>query len=146
MAFDRQGTGLVLTRIGLGVFFLAEGIGKWRWLFEPQILVGQLTRWFEAATPGSIPHTYLAKVAVPYAVIFARLVPVGEMSAGLGMVLGIWTPFSAFVAFFMALNFHVASGAIFTRAFLTSGYGLPVLAPTLGLVFSGKRLPFSVRG
>ena len=31
MAIDRQGTGLVLIRVCLGVFFLCEGIGKLAW-------------------------------------------------------------------------------------------------------------------
>jgi hypothetical protein len=37
----------------------------------------------------------------------------------------------------MALNFHVASGALFKYSFLTNGYGLPVLGSTLALVFAG---------
>ena len=51
----------------------------------------------------------------------------------------------AFLAFFMALNFHVASGLIFQYGFLTNGYGLPVLGSTLGLAIGGVRLPWSVR-
>lgn len=50
----------------------------------------------------------------------------------------------AFVAFFMALNFHVASGALFEYGFLTNGYGLPVLGPTFGLGIGGLRLPWSI--
>jgi hypothetical protein len=45
----------------------------------------------------------------------------------------------------MVLNIHVASGALFKYAFLTNGYGLPVLGPTLGLAIGGIRLPFSLR-
>jgi hypothetical protein len=43
------------------------------------------------------------------------------------------------VAFFMALNFQFASGALFRYSFLTSGYGLPVLGSTLALALSGLR-------
>jgi uncharacterized membrane protein YphA (DoxX/SURF4 family) len=64
---------------------------------------------------------------------FARLVPLGELSAGVALIAGFWTPLFAFVAFFMALNFQIASGAIFRYSFLTSGYGLPVLGSTLAL-------------
>ena len=50
-----------------------------------------------------------------------------------------------FIAFFMVLNFAVASGIIFAYAYLTNGYGLPVLGSTLGLAIGGARLPWSVR-
>ena len=45
----------------------------------------------------------------------------------------------------MALNFQIASGAVFKYSFLTSGYGLPVLGGTLALAIGGVRLPWSIR-
>ena len=78
--------------------------------------------------------------------VFARIVPLGEICSGLALLLGIWTPLFAFIAFFMALNFQIASGAVFRFSLLTSGYGLPVLGSTLGLAIGGVRLPWSVRG
>jgi hypothetical protein len=42
------------------------------------------------------------------------------------------------VAFFMALNFQFASGALSKYSFLTSGYGLPVLGSTLALALAGS--------
>ena len=74
-----------------------------------------------------------------------RLVPIGELTSGLALVLGIWTPLFAFIAFFMALNFQIASGAVFKYSFLTSGYGLPVLGASLALALGGVRLPWSIR-
>ena len=72
--------------------------------------------------------------------------PGGEMpSRRVALVLGIWTPFFAFLAFFMVLNFHVAAGTLFRYAFLTNPYGLPVLGASLGLALGGKRLPWSLR-
>ena len=76
---------------------------------------------------------------------FARLVPLGELSCGFALILGIWTPLFAFIAFLMALNFQFASGALFRLGFLTSGYGLPVLGATLALALGGVRLPWSIR-
>jgi uncharacterized membrane protein YphA (DoxX/SURF4 family) len=76
--------------------------------------------------------------------IFARLVPLGEIVSGVALVAGFWTPLFAFVAFFMALNFQFASGALFKYSFLTSGYGLPVLGSTLALALTGlgkRRVP-----
>src|SRR6185436_16406337 len=99
----------------------------------------------QAVAPGSISHVYLQKIAQPGLAIFARLVPLGEFVSGAALIVGLWTPFFAFVAFFMALNFHIASGALFKYSFLTNGYGLPVLGSTLALAIGGVRLRWSIR-
>ena len=146
MTIDRQGTGLTLLRIFIGVFFIFEGLGKIRWFVNTSQLAGMFSSWSQTAAPGSASHWYLQHVALPGLSVFARLVPLGEITSGLALVLGFWTPFFAFVAFFMALNFQLASGAVFKYSFLTSGYGLPVLGATLALVIGGVRLPWSIRG
>jgi uncharacterized membrane protein YphA (DoxX/SURF4 family) len=146
MAIDRQGTGLAILRISIGVFFLFEGIGKIRWLVDPSILAGQLDAWLHAVPSVSISHAYLQRIAIPGVAVFARLVPLGELSSGLALIGGVWTPLFAFVAFFMALNFQFAGDAIFKYSFLTSGYGLPVLGSTLALAVGGVRLPWSLGG
>jgi uncharacterized membrane protein YphA (DoxX/SURF4 family) len=146
MAVDRQATGLALLRIFIGVFFLFQGIGKIRWFTDTSLLAGRFADWMQSAPPGSMSALYLERVAIPFSSIFARAVPLGEMGCGLAMLFGIWTPLFAFIAFFMALNFAVAGGAIFKYSFLTSGYGLPVLGSTLALAIGGVRLPWSIRG
>jgi uncharacterized membrane protein YphA (DoxX/SURF4 family) len=146
VAIDRQGTGLAILRICVGIFFLFEGIGKIRWFTDTSQLAGQLAAWAQAVPAGSWSHAYLVRVAMPHAALFARLVPLGEMTSGAALVAGLWTPFFAFVAFFMALNFQIASGALFKYSALTSGYGLPVLGATLALVVGGVRLPWSLGG
>jgi uncharacterized membrane protein YphA (DoxX/SURF4 family) len=137
MAMDRTRAGLTILRVCLGVFFIFEGIGKLRWFGDTSILRGQLTEWAQAAASGSISHWYLSRIAQPGEVYFARLVPLGELVSGAALVAGFWTPLFAFVAFFMALNFQIASGALFKYSFLTSGYGLPVLGGALALTFAG---------
>jgi len=146
MAIDRQATGLAILRIGIGVFFLFEGIGKIRWLTDPSLLASQLAGWLTAAPAGSWSHMYLQRLAIPNVAIFARLVPLGEITSGVALIAGLWTPFFAFIAFFMALNFQFAGNALFKYGFLTSGYGLPVLGATLALAVGGVRLPLSIRG
>jgi uncharacterized membrane protein YphA (DoxX/SURF4 family) len=146
MAIDRQGTGLAIMRICIGVFLVFEGIGKVRWFTNPSLLATQLAAWAQAVPGGSWSHTYLERVALPYSAVFARLVPLGELVSGAALVVGIWTPLFAFIAFFMAVNFQFASGALFKSSILTSGYGLPVLGSTLALVVGGVRLPWSIGG
>jgi len=145
MAIDRQGTGLALIRICLGVFFLFEGIAKLKWLVDVSILSRQFDGWLASAAAGSTSRVYLEHVAIPGVAVFARLVPLGELAAGIALIVGYWTPVAAFLAFVMVMNIHVASGALFRMAFLTNGYGLPVVGPTLGLAIGGIRLPFSLK-
>jgi uncharacterized membrane protein YphA (DoxX/SURF4 family) len=145
MAIDRQGSGLMLLRVFVGVFFVFMGVTKLRWFADTSILSAQLSDWQHAAGAGSISAQYLRSVAVPHVALFARLVPLGEITCGLAMTLGIWTPLFAFLAFFMTLNFHIAGGTFFHYAFLTNGYGLPVLGGTLALALGGVRLPWSLR-
>jgi uncharacterized membrane protein YphA (DoxX/SURF4 family) len=145
MAMDRQGTGLAIVRMSIGVFFIFEGLGKWRWFADSSILANQLAGWQHAVAPGSASAVYLERVAVPFVAVFARLVPLAEICSGLALVVGFWTPFVAGLAFVMALNFLFASGALFRYSFLSNGYGLPVLGSTLGLAIGGTRLPWSIR-
>lgn len=145
MAIDRQGTGLTILRIAIGVFFIFEGLGKIGWLGNSSVLHETLTAWSTSAAPGSIPAWYLHRVALPGVPYFSRLVPLGELISGLALVAGFWTRLFALIAFFMALNFQIASGAVFKYSFLTSGYGLPVLGSTLALALGGARLPWSIR-
>src|SRR5262249_4054871 len=142
MTIDKQGAGLAILRICLGVFFLFEGIGKIRWLVDSSILARQLSDWSASVATGSIAATYLQRFAIPGVTYFARLVPIGELSCGLALLFGFWTALFAAIAFVMALNFQIASGAVFTYSFLTSGYGLPVLGGTLALALGGARLPW----
>ena len=55
MAIDRQGTGLAVVRIAIGVFFLAEGLSKYRWFTDSSMLASQLSGWLQNAQPGSLP-------------------------------------------------------------------------------------------
>ena len=144
MAIDRQGTGLSILRICIGIFFIFEGLGKIRWFTDTSLLAAQLAEWSQAVPAGSWSHLYLERVAMPYSTILARLVPLGEITSGAAMVAGFWTPLFALVAFFMALNFQFASGALFKYSILTNGYGLPVLGSTLALAVGGVRLPWSI--
>jgi uncharacterized membrane protein YphA (DoxX/SURF4 family) len=128
---------LTILRISIGVFFFFEGLGKVGWFGDPSILRGQLAGWLAGAPAGSLSHAYLERFAMPGVAAFARLVPLGEMTSGVAIALGIWPRAFALVAFLMALNFHIASGTLFKYSFLTNGYGLPVLGSALAVAFAG---------
>ena len=142
---NKQGTGLVIIRVCLGVFFLFEGLSKFGWFADAGVLNGRLAGWLADAQVGSASRWYLEHVAMRGTAVFARVVPLAELATGVALIAGAWTRTAALLAFLMVLNFHVASGALFHYAFLTNGYGLPVLAATLGLAVGGVRLPFSLR-
>ncbi|MEQ1910332.1 MAG: DoxX family membrane protein [Vicinamibacterales bacterium] len=142
---NKQGTGLVIIRVCLGVFFLFEGLSKLGWFADAGVLSGRLAGWLADAQVGSASRWYLEHVAMRGTAIFARVVPLAELATGVALIAGAWTRTAALLAFLMVLNFHVASGALFKYAFLTNGYGLPVLAATLGLAVGGVRLPLSLR-
>ena len=146
MAIDRQGTGLVIMRLCLGVFFIVQAATKLSWITDPSLLSSQLSLWVMNAAPGSIGQMYLQTVAVPYAGVFARLVPLGEFFCGFALLVGFFTPWFAFLAFFMVLNYQVASGTIFEWSFLANRSALPILGSTLALALGGGRLPWSLKG
>jgi uncharacterized membrane protein YphA (DoxX/SURF4 family) len=145
MAFNRQGTGLVILRVCLGVFFIAQATTKLRWMTNASILRSQLSMWLEHVAPGSISYAYLQRFAIPFVWVLARLVPLGEFVCGVTLVAGYFASTFAFIAFLIVLNYQVASGAIFEWGFLANRAGLPVLAATLGLALAGTRLPWSLR-
>ena len=124
MAIDRHGLGLTTTRILIGLFFLFMGLGKTKWFLDTSILSGQLTDWLQTAARGSMSRVYLERIAIPGIPIFARLVPLGEICSGLALILGIWTRIFAFIAFFMALNFHLASGLLSGESSSQCGRGI----------------------
>ena len=145
MAFDRQGTGWVILRVALGVFFIVQAITRIGWITDSSILRGQFDLWVQNADKGSISAAYLQRIALPGVPIFARLVPLGEFVCGAALLVGFMTPLFAFIAFFMVLNYQIASGAILQLSYLANRSGLPVLAATLALALGGVRLPWSIR-
>ena len=114
MAIDRQGTGLAVIRVCLGVFFLFEGLGKLRWFVNSSIARGAIRR---HGTP------MRRRLAEPLRILSgsrspgppssrawcrsARLAAASRSSSACGRRC------FAFLAFFMVLNFHFASGAAF---------------------------------
>ena len=137
--------GLRVLAVLLGIFFIGMCSSKIAWLTNSSILQQKFEMIFLPKAP-PIVRWYLETVCIPGAPLFARLVPLGELAAGLALILGFWTRMAAIAAFLMVLNFHFATSAFWSIDFLRDGTGLPVLGGLLALAINGKRLPFSVSG
>ena len=134
--------GLRALSVFMGLFLLFMGLDKTGWLTDDGMLRAELDRWRGLAPVAS--RWYLELIAIPGAPLFARLVLLGELATGTSLILGYRVRLAATVALLMVLNFHFASGIIFTSGYVTNGYGLPVLGSLLALALGGVKLPYSV--
>ncbi len=96
-------------RLYAGYFFLKFGLHKITTGFDGPTLQKTLSGW--AAEPHySFYMTFLTKVAMPHAGLFAFLVAFGELAVGVALLVGAATRLAAIVGIFMCLNFLFASG------------------------------------
>ena len=136
--------GLRALALMLGVFFAFNGLDKLVWFADGSILAQRLDGWLQGAAPST--RWYLQTVVAPGIPLFARLVPVAELSIGLALILGLWTRLVASLALLMVINFHFARGSFYEWEFLMDALGLPVLGGLLALLLGGSRLPLSRSG
>ncbi len=137
------GVGLRVLSVIMGAFLILMGSNKLAWLMDSGFLTDELQQWLDIG-PVAVSRWYLEQVAIPGAPVFARLVLLGELSIGAALVCGYRVRLAAAVAVAMVLNFHFASGIMFTFGYLTNGYGPPVVGGLLALAMGGTRLPLSV--
>ena len=128
--------------VAMGVFLIFMGLDKIDWFMDATILTRRLQQWHGTVRP--LARWYLDTIAMPGAPVFARVVPLAELSAGAALILGIRVRLAAALALLMVVNFHVASDDIFRYSYLMNAYGPPVLGSLLTLAIGGGRLPFSV--
>ena len=140
--FGSPNGALRIVSVALGVFLIFMGLDKIDWLMDSGFLMGRLQEWRDSARP--LPRWYLDNVALPGAPVFARLVPIAELSTGSALVLGMKVRLAAAVALLMVLNFHFASDIILRYDYLINAYGLPILGGLLALAVGGARLPLSL--
>lgn len=134
---------LRLMALLLGVFFLAQGLNKLPWLLDSTLLSDRFANW-ERDAPPSV-RWYIDTIARPGAPLFARVVPLAEMTAGLSLIVGFWTRIFAALACVMVLNFHFALGTFVRLEGLRDAALLPVVGALLALAVGGRRLPWSVK-
>jgi len=135
--------GLRLLALMLGVFFIGMSSSKLAWFTDSGILLNKFQTIFLPKAP-PIVRWYLETICIPGTPLFARLVPLGEITTGLALILGFWTRMAAIVALLMVLNFHFATSAFWSVDFLRDGTGFPVLGGLLAVAINGSRLPFTV--
>jgi uncharacterized membrane protein YphA (DoxX/SURF4 family) len=134
---------LRLLALFLGVFFLAQGLNKLPWLLDSALLSDRFAIW-ERDAPSSV-RWYIDTIARPGAPLFARLVPLAELSTGVALIVGFWPRLFAALACVMVLNFHFALGSFFEWEALRDGALLPVVGGLLAIAVGGMRLPYSVK-
>ena len=134
--------GLRVLSLFIGVFLISMGFGKLAWFTDSSFLVAELRGWWGNAP--ALSRWYIDTVAMPGAPLFARLVLFGELASGAALVAGFRVRLAAGVALLMVLNFHFTMGVMFQWAYLTNGYGLPVVGGLAALAIGARRLPCSM--
>jgi uncharacterized membrane protein YphA (DoxX/SURF4 family) len=133
---------LRLLAVMVGLFFLGMGMNKIAWLADGDLLTGRFIAWLPTAAPHA--RWYLETIAIPGAPVFARLVPLAELVTATALILGIRVHVVSAIALVMVLNFHLATSAFSSWAFLRDGTGPPVIGALFALALAGRGLPFSV--
>ncbi len=105
-------------RIAVGIFFLAEGLGKLDWYGDSGRLRAMLERSAQGAAAPSL--WYQEHVAKPGVELWARIIPTGELLIAAGLILGILARPATIIAFFMVLNFHLTNGTLFRTSFFST--------------------------
>jgi uncharacterized membrane protein YphA (DoxX/SURF4 family) len=126
----------------IGVFFLGMGLNKLAWLTDTDLLSRRFVTWLPMAAPYA--RWYLEEIAIPGAPVFARVVPVAELCAATALILGIRIDVVSAIALVMVVNFHLATSAFSSWAFLRDGTGPPLLGALLALALAGRHLPYCI--
>jgi len=131
-----QTVALLLLRVCLGVFMFFFGFDKASWLVDATPLATQLASWLLEAPPAS--RWYLERI-IPGAPVFARVVPLGAMVAGIALALGFWTRIAAAISLVVVLSLQLGAGSMFRYAYLMDAGGLPLVGGLLALMIGGER-------
>jgi uncharacterized membrane protein YphA (DoxX/SURF4 family) len=131
---------LRILSLAMGLFLLFMGLDKIDWFMDSGALTQQLQQWRGAARP--LARWSLDTIALPAAPVFARVVPMAELAAGVALILGVRVRVAAGLALLMVMNFHVAADVMFRYEYLSNAYGPPVLGALLALAVGGSRLPY----
>ena len=122
---------LALVRIYTGIFWLDHGLGKLRAhpaFGAPDGMMAQFIGGELGKTAPGPYHDFLERIVTPNLAQFAFLVQLGELTAGILLLLGLFSRAGAVVGVVLALNYFAAKGAFASVA----GYaGIDILAAAL---------------
>jgi uncharacterized membrane protein YphA (DoxX/SURF4 family) len=127
---------ILLLRLAIGGLFLSLGLDKYHegWLNNAEPLTESLVNYHQhAAGPQLI---YLDHVAIPYTGVWAKLMTIGELGVAASLLLGLLVRFSSFIGIVMVLNFHAATGNLFSLNFFGSPWAALLVAGLLLLMFA----------
>jgi len=105
---------LVILRVHLGVILLITDAGKilrGNAPFSSEML--SFLQGFVMRNASAPYQHFLQQMVIPHATLFSHLVMVGELAAGLSLLLGLGTRVGAAIAMFLFLNFMLAKGRLF---------------------------------
>jgi thiosulfate dehydrogenase [quinone] large subunit len=124
---------IFILRLAIGALFLSIGIGKIRggWLNSPEDLNQSLNNFRQHA--GGVQLEYLDRVAIPYAGTWSKVMALAETALGASLLAGCLTRLSSFLGMFMVLNFHAATGNLFSLGFFGSPWAAFLVAGLLVL-------------
>ena len=101
---------LAVLRIYVGYYLFFQGIGKFQRNFPKGDWIGRQIG--DIASLDLYPwyKTFLQSYVVPHSELFGYLVMIGEISVGVGLLLGLFTRLSALVGLFMLANYYLGPG------------------------------------
>jgi len=105
---------LVILRVHLGVILLITDAGKilrGNAPFSSEML--SFLQGFVMRNASAPYQHFIQQMVIPHATLFSYLVMVGELAAGLSLLLGLGTRVGAAIAMFLFLNFMLAKGRLF---------------------------------
>jgi uncharacterized membrane protein YphA (DoxX/SURF4 family) len=127
---------LLILRAAIAGLFLSLGLEKYHegWLQNPEHLAASLNNFHQHA--GGAQLVYLERIAIPYANIWSKVMTIGEFAVGVSMLLGLLVRLSAASAIFMVMNFHAATGNLFSLNFFGSPWAALLIVSLLAMFLS----------
>src|SRR5919106_181542 len=147
---------LSVVRIALGLWFVKAAVTKlglvWIGGRGPFFGANERFLWFQAnriaewaATPeiAGWYRGFLESVVLPHAATFAHMQALGETAAGLGLLLGLFTPVSGGLALFLTLNYALAT---FHAGFCQQGFHFLLVVCLIAVMFGPGARRYGVDG
>ena len=129
-------------RIVVGVFFIAQALNKLDWYSSSEFLRTSLDRYALNANP--VSAWYQHHVAYPGVEAWSRSIPTGEMLIGIALIAGLLTRATLIITIALVVNFHLATGNLFTTAFFSNPYAFLLLSCLVFLVFNNAGGSFAL--